>query len=133
MTQANLVADAEKRRLVLHAMLQEEEEKLHQMQQAQHDSAQHVKRPLQQASEAGVPQHAEQPNLQQVKRPRQHEAAAEEAFGGILYSADPEKSTIQEYMRYIGFDCETDEDFVWIVEAFRDDDLPPNMRRERER
>ena len=59
MTQANLVADAEKRRLVLHAMLQEKEEKLHQMQQAQHDSAQHVKRPLQQASEAGGDARAE--------------------------------------------------------------------------
>jgi len=126
MTQAKLVADAEQRRLVLHALLREEEEKLHQMQQEQHDSEQNVKRPRQQASEA-APSGSACPAAGGGGEAA-CEAAAEEAYDGILRSADPEKCTIQEYMRYIGFDWETDKDFVWIVQSFRHDDFPPNIR-----
>mmetsp|Transcript_117246 Transcript_117246/g.373482 ORF Transcript_117246/g.373482 Transcript_117246/m.373482 type:complete len:576 (-) Transcript_117246:215-1942(-) len=46
---------------------------------------------------------------------------------GILYCADGEKPNLQEHMRYIGFDPETDEDFVWICEAFRNEPKPPAM------
>lgn len=46
---------------------------------------------------------------------------------GILYCADKDKPTLQEYMRYIGFDPSTDEDYVWICEAFRSEPLPSHI------
>lgn len=35
-------------------------------------------------------------------------------------------ATLKDYMKYIGFDVDTDEDYLWIANAFMDEELPPN-------
>lgn len=45
---------------------------------------------------------------------------------GILYCADGVAPNLQEHMRYIGFDPATDGNFVWICQAFKDEQKPPN-------
>jgi len=46
---------------------------------------------------------------------------------GILYCADGQTPNLQEHMRYLGFDPATDENFLWICEAFRSDPKPSNF------
>jgi hypothetical protein len=47
---------------------------------------------------------------------------------GILYCAPPgETPTLEEHMRYLGFDTQTDENFVWICQAFKDEPKPTYM------
>ncbi|CAE8607515.1 unnamed protein product, partial [Polarella glacialis] len=45
---------------------------------------------------------------------------------GILYCADGAEPDQQEYMRYLGFDPNTDEDISWIFTAFKDEPHPPH-------
>jgi len=46
---------------------------------------------------------------------------------GILYCADGQTPNLQEHMRYLGFDPSTDENYLWICEAFRSEPKPPNF------
>jgi len=46
---------------------------------------------------------------------------------GILYCADNVNPNLQEHMRYLGFEPATDENFVWICQAFKDDERPPHF------
>lgn len=46
---------------------------------------------------------------------------------GILYCADGQTPSLEEHMRYLGFDPNTDEHFVWIFQAFKDEPKPPHM------
>lgn len=43
---------------------------------------------------------------------------------GILYCRDGQEANLTEHMRYLGFDTSTDEDFVWICKAFKDEPKP---------
>ena len=46
---------------------------------------------------------------------------------GILYCADGQTSTLVEYQRYIGFNHETDDQYVWVVHEFMNEKLPQNI------
>jgi len=46
---------------------------------------------------------------------------------GILYCQDNQAPNLQEHMRYLGFDPATDENYIWICEAFRSEPKPPQF------
>lgn len=43
---------------------------------------------------------------------------------GVLYCANLQTPDLVEHMRYLGYDPNTDEDFVWIFHAFKDEPKP---------
>jgi hypothetical protein len=45
---------------------------------------------------------------------------------GILYCADGQNPNLQEHRRYLSFDPQMDENYVWICQAFKDEPKPPN-------
>jgi hypothetical protein len=46
---------------------------------------------------------------------------------GILYCADGQIPSLEEHLRYLGFDPTTDEHFIWIFQAFKDEPKPSYM------
>jgi len=46
---------------------------------------------------------------------------------GILYCADGVAPNLEEHMRYLAFDPATDENFVWVCQAFKDEPKPPHF------
>lgn len=45
---------------------------------------------------------------------------------GILMAADGVEPTDKEYRKYLGYNPETDSDFLWLFEAFQNEPLPPD-------
>lgn len=48
---------------------------------------------------------------------------------GILYCKDGNSPDLQEHMRYLGFDPATDENYVWVCSAFKDEPKPSNFHQ----
>lgn len=45
---------------------------------------------------------------------------------GILLCADGQAPNLDEHQRYLGFNQETDENYIWIFQAFKDEPKPPH-------
>jgi hypothetical protein len=48
---------------------------------------------------------------------------------GILYCADGQEPNLKEYMRYLEFDTDTDENYIWICQEFKAEPLPQNYQQ----
>lgn len=46
---------------------------------------------------------------------------------GILYCADGETPSLEEHMRYLGYDPTSDDNYSWICQAFKDEPKPSHM------
>lgn len=48
---------------------------------------------------------------------------------GILYCADGKEPSLEEHIRYLGFDSSTDENYVWICQEFKEETKPSHIQQ----